>query len=126
MKRACIAIVDAAHARSFTDQQIDQQEPTLHEERDLVNPGRQGGTLFSDPEPGNRWQEGGRGSTDDHRTEHIADLDGNDRRARPGPRVAPPTPGPRSPRVVEAHRSAAARGVPARSAHTVSDHATHA
>jgi protein required for attachment to host cells len=76
MKRACIAIVDAAHARIYTYQQIEEQEPTLHEERDLVNPGRQAGDLYSDTKPGNRWQEGGRGSTDDHRNGNLAMRDG--------------------------------------------------
>jgi protein required for attachment to host cells len=75
MKRALIAIVDAAHARLYTYQQIDDAEPTLQEQRDLVNAGRQAHGMFSDSKPGNRWQEGGRGSTDDHRTDHIAEMD---------------------------------------------------
>ena len=75
MKRALIAIVDAAHARLYTYQQIDDNEPTLQEQRDLVNAGRQAHGMFSDSKPGNRWQEGGRGSTDDHRSDHIAEMD---------------------------------------------------
>jgi protein required for attachment to host cells len=75
MKRALIAIVDAAHARLYTYQQIDDNEPTLQEQRDLVNAGRQAHGMFSDSKPGNRWQEGGRGSTDDHRLDHIAEMD---------------------------------------------------
>jgi len=77
MKRALIAIVDAAHARLYTYEQIGDNEPTLYEQRDLVNAGRQAhaGSMFSDRKPGNRWQEGGRGSTDDHRMDHIAELD---------------------------------------------------
>lgn len=75
MKRALIAIVDAAHARLYTYQQIGDAEPTLQEQRDLVNAGRQAHGMFSDTKPGNRWQEGGRGSTDDHRTGHLAELD---------------------------------------------------
>ncbi|MBA3393662.1 MAG: host attachment protein [Deltaproteobacteria bacterium] len=75
MKRACIAIVDAAHARLFTYQQVEADEPTLREERDLVSAGRQMHDMFSDSKPGNRWQEGGRGSTDDHRTAHLAEMD---------------------------------------------------
>ena len=75
MKRALIAIVDAAHARLYTYQQIDDNEPTLQEQRDLVNAGRQAHGMFSDTKPGNRWQEGGRGSTDDHRLDHIAEMD---------------------------------------------------
>jgi protein required for attachment to host cells len=74
MKRALIAIVDAAHARLYTYQQ-DNGSP-LQEQRDLVNAGRQAAhNLFSDSKPGNRWQEGGRGSTDDHRLDHIAEMD---------------------------------------------------
>ena len=75
MKRALIAIVDAAHARLYTYQQVDDNEPTLKEQRDLVNAGRQAHGMFSDTKPGNRWQEGGRGSTDDHRMDHIAEMD---------------------------------------------------
>jgi protein required for attachment to host cells len=75
MKRALIAVVDAAHARLYTYQQVDDDEPTLHEQRDLVNGGRQAHGMWSDTKPGNRWQEGGRGSTDDHRTDHIAEMD---------------------------------------------------
>lgn len=76
MKRALIAIVDAAHARLYTYQQVGDGEPTLQEQRDLVNAGRQAHGVFSDTKPGNRWQEGGRGSTDDHRTDHLAEMDG--------------------------------------------------
>jgi protein required for attachment to host cells len=75
MKRALIVIVDAAHARLYTYEQIEDNEPTLQERRDLVNAGRQAHGMFSDTKPGNRWQEGGRGSTDDHRTDHLAELD---------------------------------------------------
>ena len=75
MKRALIAIVDAAHARVYTYQQIGDGEPTLQEQRDLVNAGRQAHGMFADNKPGNRWQEGGRGSTDDHRLDHIAEMD---------------------------------------------------
>jgi protein required for attachment to host cells len=74
MKRACIAIVDAAHARLFSYQPSDDAtESTIREERDFVNAGRQAHGKFSDTKPGNRWQEGGRGSTDDHRLAQIAD-----------------------------------------------------
>jgi protein required for attachment to host cells len=71
MKRGCIAVVDAAHARLFTYDP--QEEPALRDERDLVNPGRQAHEQFSTTKPGNRWQEGGRGSTDDHRDDQIAE-----------------------------------------------------
>jgi len=72
MKRACIAIVDAAHARIYSYQQLDQRAPTLQEERSLANAGRQEHDKFSTTKPGNRWQEGGRGSTDDHRNNNVA------------------------------------------------------
>lgn len=75
MKRALIAIVDAAHARLYTYQPTENGEPVLKEQRDLVNAGRQAHGKFSDAKPGNRWQEGGRGSTDDHRSDHIAEMD---------------------------------------------------
>jgi protein required for attachment to host cells len=74
MKRALIAIVDAAHARLYTYSQIDDNEPTLQEQRDLVNAGRQAHGMFSD-QPGSRHQEGGYGATDDHRTAHLAEMD---------------------------------------------------
>ncbi len=73
MKRALIAIVDAAHARLYTYQS--EHGPALAEERDLVNAGRQAHQQFSTTKPGNRWQEGGRGSTDDHRMDHLAEMD---------------------------------------------------
>ena len=73
MKRGCIAVVNAAHARLFTYDE--RQEPALRDERDLVNAGRRGHDKFSTTKPGNRWQEGGRGSTDDHRTAQIAEHD---------------------------------------------------
>ena len=75
MKRALIAIVDAAHARLYSYQQVDNGEPVLQEQRDLVNAGRQAHGMWTDTKPGNRWQEGGRGSTDDHRNDHIAEMD---------------------------------------------------
>lgn len=74
MKRALIAIVDAAHARLYTYQQIDDNEPTLHERRDLVNAGRQAHGMWTD-KPGSRSAEGGHGALDDHRSDHLAELD---------------------------------------------------
>jgi protein required for attachment to host cells len=74
MKRALIAIVDAAHARLYTYQQLEDNEPTLKEERDLVNAGRQAHGMWTD-QPGSRAQEGGHGATDDHRFDHLAELD---------------------------------------------------
>jgi protein required for attachment to host cells len=72
-----VAIVDAAHTRIYTYQQPDGGDPEFREAQDLVNPGRQGHgrDLFTNTKPGNRWQEGGRGSTDDHRNAHLAELD---------------------------------------------------
>jgi protein required for attachment to host cells len=74
MKRALIAIVDAAHARLCTYQQIDDAEPTLQERRDLVNAGRQAHGMWSE-KAGSRAQEGGHGAVDDHRSGHLAELD---------------------------------------------------
>jgi protein required for attachment to host cells len=71
---ACIAIIDAAHARLYTYERV-EDEPRLLEASDLVNPGRQAHDKFADTKPGNRWQEGGRGSTDDHRDDYIANCD---------------------------------------------------
>lgn len=79
MKRALIAIVDAAHARLYAYQH--EGDPAMQEQRDLVNAGRQTHGMWSDTKPGNRWQEGGRGSTDDHRTDHLADMDAKFARA---------------------------------------------
>ncbi|MGN6105556.1 MAG: host attachment protein [Kofleriaceae bacterium] len=86
MKRACIAIVDAAHARLYTYEQDEDTGPTLRELRDLVSPGRQAHGMFSDVQyqkpgvgPGsgrpNHFQHGGHGPADDHRTDHLAELD---------------------------------------------------
>lgn len=75
MKRACIVVLDAAHARLFSYQSHDGPEPVLREELELVNEGRREHGKLSDPKPGNRWQDGGRGSTDDHRNAQIADHD---------------------------------------------------
>lgn len=74
MKRACIAIVDGSSARLYTYQQLEGDQPRLHEHRDLVNPGRRAKDeqLFSSTKPGVRAQEGGRGSTDDHRNNNRA------------------------------------------------------
>ena len=38
MKRGCIAVVNAAHARLFTYDE--RQEPALRDQRDLINVGR--------------------------------------------------------------------------------------
>lgn len=77
MKRACIAVVDAASARIFTYQQLDGRPPDLVEQQDLVSPGRRAkdGDLFSEHSPGARNTENSFGSTDDHRDAHRANWD---------------------------------------------------
>ena len=67
MQRACIAIVDAAHARIYSYNDVDDE---LVEERDLVDAGRQAHGMFSDQQSAR-----GRGATDDHRDHHLAELD---------------------------------------------------
>ena len=74
MKRALIAIVDAAHARLYTYQQIGDSEPTLQEQRDLVNAGRQAHGMFSDSKSQTRWN-GGNSAMDDHRSDHLGEMD---------------------------------------------------
>ncbi len=78
MKRACIAIIDAARARIYTYDAGDPDgasEQVLREEIDLVNPGRRGHDLFSDSKSGPKQQGSGRGTTDDHRDGHFAELE---------------------------------------------------
>lgn len=72
MQRACIAIVDAAHARLYGfDTEVDPSR--LQELRDLVNPGRQAHGMFADSQ--SRASRHGHSTKDDHRTDHIAQLD---------------------------------------------------
>lgn len=77
MKRACIAIVDGASARIYLYRDGDGEQPSLTEHKDLANPGRRARdqALFSETKPGIRAQNGGRGSTDDHRDAHRAGWD---------------------------------------------------
>lgn len=78
MKRACIAIVDAARARIYTyDQTTDdgRSAGALHEEIDLVNPGRRGHDPYSTTKPGVKRSAPGSGTTDDHRDAHSDELD---------------------------------------------------
>ena len=82
MKRACIAIVDAAQARIYTyDQTMNADragaasDTLLREEIDLVNPGRRGHDLFSTTKPGIKRQVSGGGTTDDHREAHFEQLE---------------------------------------------------
>ena len=64
MRRALIAIVDAAHARVYT-----YQEDGLREQRDLVNAGRQAHGMFSTTKRNT-------GTLDGHHLDHIAEMDG--------------------------------------------------
>lgn len=66
MKRGCIAIVDAAHARMYAYDPT-AEPPTLREVRDLVNAGRQAHGMFADT----AHRAIGRGNVDDH----IAELE---------------------------------------------------
>lgn len=76
MKRACIAIVDAARARLYTYQHdADSQE--FVEEMDLVSAGRRAkdSELFTESSPGSRGVLGARGGVDDHRDAHRDEMD---------------------------------------------------
>ncbi|GEM_PF-2101183 len=77
MKRACIAIVDAARARLYSYRDVDDSQE-LVELVDLVSPGRRGkdSDLFSDA--ASRAQPSGgafHGSIDDHRNAHRDEMD---------------------------------------------------
>jgi len=73
MKRALIGIVDAAHARIYTYSQAAGEQPSLVEDRDLVNAGRQAHGMFTDKPP--RAPGDNHGTKDDHRTDHVEELD---------------------------------------------------
>ena len=83
MKRACIAIVDAARARIYTYQEDADPKQQLREVRDLVNAGRRlkASEMFSESRPslaqsGRPGPSGEPGSTkDDHRDDHIGMMD---------------------------------------------------
>lgn len=70
MQRACIAIVDAAHARLFTFDT--DSAPQLREVRDLVSPGRAAHGMFTNTYYHQRF---GHATRQDNRTDHIAELD---------------------------------------------------
>ena len=77
MQRACIAIVDAARARLYTFQDVEDSQQ-FNEELDLVSAGRRakGRDLFSDA--ASRAQPTGgafHGSVDDHRDAHRDEMD---------------------------------------------------
>ncbi len=74
MKRACVAIVDAAHARFFRYSD-DNGRPALEEIADRVSPGRQAHGRFADPSARGNGSTAPRSATDDHRTDHIDELD---------------------------------------------------
>jgi protein required for attachment to host cells len=71
MKRACIAIVDAARARLYAYQQDADPGKELREVRDLVNAGRRMNAreLMDETRPSAEIK-------DDHRDDHIAMMDG--------------------------------------------------
>jgi len=84
LKRACIAVVDAAHARLYTYAHLGGEPPAFSEVLDLVNPGRQAHGMFADKQSRaigvgrtgkNRHQAGGHGAVDDHRLDHVAELE---------------------------------------------------
>jgi protein required for attachment to host cells len=79
MKRACVAVIDAAHARFFSYTREDDGRSTLEELEDRVNPGRQAHGIFAERQfrnapPGN--PRAPRANTvDDHRTGYIEELE---------------------------------------------------
>jgi protein required for attachment to host cells len=73
MHRACIAIVDAAHARLYSSEPRDGDEAQLREERDLVSPGRQAHGRFSDKPA--RAPGGNHAAKDDHRDDNLHEQD---------------------------------------------------
>jgi len=83
MRQACIAIVEAARARIYTYDDTDPNggrtpaQPALHEEVDMVNPGRRGHDedRYSTTKPGIKRDSPGGGSTDDHRDAHVDQLE---------------------------------------------------
>jgi protein required for attachment to host cells len=84
VKRACIATVDATHARLYTYEDSDPDPAQrLREVSDLVNPGRRlrPSEMFSETRP-SLGQAPGRGGSrepgstkDDHRDDHIEMMD---------------------------------------------------
>jgi len=76
MQRACIAIVDAARARLYTYQDVDDSQQFI-EVLDLVSAGRRAkdSDLFTESSPGSRGAFGARGGMDDHRDAHRDEMD---------------------------------------------------
>jgi protein required for attachment to host cells len=75
MKRACVAVIDAAHARFFSYTRDEDGRSTLDELQDRVNPGRQAHGMFTDRQSNNAPMNAPRSNTDDHRTDHVAERD---------------------------------------------------
>jgi protein required for attachment to host cells len=80
MIRTCIAVADASRARLFVlDRSMDVEglRETLREERSLVNPARRlpQSELFSDTRAGVNHAGGLQYAIDDHREQHIANMD---------------------------------------------------
>jgi|MudIll2142460700_1097286.scaffolds.fasta_scaffold06355_3 protein required for attachment to host cells len=80
MKRTCIAVVDATRARLFTYERTSELEGArehLIEHLDLVNPARRQrpSELFSDSRPGTGRTGGLQYAFDDHREDHIDEMD---------------------------------------------------
>jgi protein required for attachment to host cells len=76
MKRACVAVLDAAHARLFSYTRGDDGRSTLEELADRVNPGRQAHGMFADRQSRNAPLGAPRQNTvDDHRSDHVAELE---------------------------------------------------
>lgn len=80
MHRTCIAIVDATRARLFTLDRVSDTEglrEKLVEVRDLVNPARRlrPSELFSESRPGVSRAGDLQYGLDDHRDEHIEEMD---------------------------------------------------
>lgn len=73
MRRSVVAIIDAAHARLYLYQHLDDEPPLMQEVQDLVNPGRQAHGMFATPQ--SRAIGIGHGSVDDHREDHVAELE---------------------------------------------------
>lgn len=80
MYRTCIAVADASRARIFTYDRSAEPEGLqehLVEERDLVNPARRlrAAELFSDSRPGTNRTGSLQYAFDDHRDDHVDELD---------------------------------------------------
>lgn len=76
MKRTCVAIVDAAHARFFRYTRDEDGRTELQELVDRVSPGRQAHGRFTErPSRGAGNGAGIANTHDDHRADHLAEAD---------------------------------------------------